>query len=112
MPLDILCDDDGDVLEDEDSVDDPGRIWNWCENACHDGAGATKRLDIAVRKLREQLLMKRKLHYCVLPSETDPKVAINIFVETNKSSLTIKMFDIVVALAQGMLWRGSPEAHH
>ena len=41
------------------------------------------------------------LQYCALPAETDPNVAIDIFVETNKSSLTIKRFDIVVAIAQG-----------
>ena len=82
--------------------DDPGKIWDWCETACSEGDGTTRKLENAIkRRLQQKLLIERDLHYCVLPPETEPHVAINIFVETNKSSATIKMFDIVVALAQG-----------
>ena len=101
VPLDILYDDEGGESVNEDSADEPGTIWNWCDHTCRKSNLATRRLEIAVRKLRERLLLGRLLHYCVLPAETDPTVAIDIFVETNKSSLTIKRFDIVVAIAQG-----------
>ena len=101
VPLDILYDEEGGESANEDSADEPGKIWDWCENACQEGDGATRRIENAVRRLREQLLLERKLQYCALPAETDPTVAIDIFVETNKSSLTIKRFDIVVAIAQG-----------
>ena len=94
VPLDILCDE-------ESGSDELGRIWDWCEKACNDRGRDTKRLENTVRELRERLLLKRNLHYCVLPSDTDPKVAIDIFIQTNKSSLTIKMFDIAIAIAQG-----------
>ena len=100
VPLDILYGQEGDESAEEDSSDELGTIWNWCEKACQDSGGATRRIEKAVNRLRERLLYERQLHYCVLPAETDPNVAINIFVETNKSSLTIKMFDIVVAIAQ------------
>ena len=100
VPLDILYDEQGNGSANEDSTDEPGKIWDWCENACHDGDGAARRMENAIRRLREQLLLERKLQYCALPAETDPTVAIDIFVETNKSSLTIKRFDIVVAIAQ------------
>ena len=83
--------------------DEPGKIWHWCEKACKDGDSATRKLENAIRsRLQQRLLIERDLYYCVLPPETEPNVAINIFVETNKSSATIKMFDIVVALAQGV----------
>ena len=80
MPLDILYPVDNSMYE-------PGEICDWCENA---GDGATRMTEYAVLSLRDRHL------------ETNPKVAIDIFVETNKSSLKIKMVDIVVALAQGV----------
>ena len=101
VPLDILYEEEGGESVEEDGADEPGKIWNWCEKACQDGGSATRRIEKAVNRLRNRLLYERKLHYCVLPAETDPNVAIDIFVETNKSSLTIKRFDIVVAIAQG-----------
>ena len=91
VPLDILHPVDNNMYE-------PGEICDWCENA---GDGST-RMTYAVLGLRDHHLLDRKLRSCVLPAETNPKVAIDIFVETNKSSLKIKMIDIVVALAQGV----------
>lgn len=103
VPVDILL--DGSGIESDGAGrdrDDPGKIWDWCESACSDQDGATRKLENAIKgRLQQTLLIERDLHYCVLPPETDPHVAIKIFVETNKSSATIKMFDIVVALAQG-----------
>ena len=84
VPLDILYDDEGGESVNEDSADEPGTIWNWCDHTCQASNLATRRLEIAVRKLRERLLLERLLHYCVLPAETDPTVAIDIFVETNQ----------------------------
>lgn len=103
VPVGILL--DGFGIEANGSVqdpDDPGKIWEWCETACSEGDGATRKLENAIKsRLQQRLLIERNLHYYILPPETEPHVAINIFVETNKSSATIKMFDIVVALAQG-----------
>ena len=103
VPVDILLDgmgieSDGTKLD----PDEPGQIWHWCSEACDDGDNTKRKLENAIkRRLQQRLLIERDLHYCVLPHETEPHVAIDIFVETNKSSATIKMFDIVVALAQG-----------
>ena len=103
VPVDILL--DGSEIEGNGTrqdPDEPGRIWHWCENACSDGYVATRKLENAIKhRLQQRLLVERDLHYCVLAAETEPRVAIDIFVETNKSSATIKRFDIVVALAQG-----------
>ena len=102
VPLDILYEEEGGESTEENGADEPGKIWDWCEKACQDSSGAARKIEQAViNRLRNRLLYERKLHYCVLPAETDPNVAIDIFVETNKSSLTIKRFDIVVAIAQG-----------
>ena len=84
-----------------------GKIWHWCEAACGDGAAAGEIYDLVTAikfDLGYRLLRERDLHYCLLPADTDTNVAIKIFVETNRSSATIKMFDIVVAVAQA--------AHH
>ncbi len=104
VPIDILL--DGSGIEGNGTgqdPDEPGMIWHWCKEACPDGDGAIRKLENAIKwRLQQKLLIERDLHYCVLAAETEPKVAIDIFVETNKSSATIKRFDIVVALAQGL----------
>lgn len=101
VPIDVLYDEprkEGRVPQQD--PDEPGKIWKWCKSACDDEENA-RRLENAIRRcLREPLLLTHELHYCSLPTDTQPSVAINIFVETNKSSATIKTFDIVVALAQ------------
>ena len=103
VPIEILL--DGSGIEGNSTgqdPDEPGMIWHWCEEACKNGDSARRMLENAVKhRLQQKLLIERELHYCVLPAETEPQVAIDIFVETNKSSATIKRFDIVVALAQG-----------
>ena len=103
VPIDILLDGIGiEGKPDPQDQDEPGEIWDWCEKACNDGDNAARRLEKAITKrLQQRLLLERNLHYCVLPAETEPTVAIDIFVETNKSSAKIKRFDIAVALAQG-----------
>ena len=101
IPMDVLFDEEreGSQVPDRDP-DEPGKIWKWCKQAIGNKKGARKLENAIKNRLREPLLRSRDLHYCSLPPTTDPSVAINIFVETNKSSATIKTFDIVVALAQ------------
>ena len=103
IPIDILLDGYGIVGESvEIDPDEPGPIWQWCIESSSEGENDSRKLENAIKQRLQQLIMiERELYYCILPPETEPSVAINIFVETNKSSATIKMFDIVVALAQG-----------
>ena len=103
IPMDVLFDEKREESQVPDrDPDEPGKIWEWCKQASGNEKDA-RRLENAIKhRLREPLLRSHYLHYCSLPPTTDPSVAINIFVETNKSSATIKAFDIVVALAQGM----------
>ena len=97
VPIDIL----------EEATKDPrirGKIWNWCKAACDNGVDAEKIYDMVMAitfDLGLKLLAERELHYCLLPPDTKADVAIKIFVETNRSSATVRMFDIVVAVAQG-----------
>lgn len=101
IPMDVLFDEEREATQVSDrDPDDPGKIWEWCEQASGNEKDARKLENAIKNRLREPLLRSRYLHYCSLPPTTDPSVAINIFVETNKSSATIKTFDIVVALAQ------------
>ncbi len=88
------------LYESEEGQDE--RLWEWCEEVCDSRSPDSRRLHSEIsKKLGVTLLNKRKLQYCILPPHTKPRVAIDIFVETNKSSAAIKMFDIVVALAKG-----------
>ena len=97
VPIDIL-------LDKQVPGEDLRAIPDWCIktniNRTH-GDQASRKLEDRVREFRERLLMHRRLHYCVLAAEIDRNVAVDIFVETNKSSATIKRFDIVVAIAEG-----------
>lgn len=97
VPIDILY--DGGV--DETNQDEPGPLWRWCETACQEQSDRSRRLERAVwKRLRELLLLNRELHYCVVPARTPAHVAIDIFVDTNQSSATIRRFDLVVAIAE------------
>ena len=103
VPIGILADGYGIVEVSEGTdPDDQGPIWNWCIACCGSGDSEARKLEHAInQRLQQVILIERSLYYCILPDETDPNVAIDIFVETNQSSATIRMFDIVVALAQG-----------
>ena len=102
VPIAILSEGSGiESCEGDRDPDDPGRIWEWCILACNKEHEEARRLESAIQKrLNQTLLLQRHLHYCALPRDTDPSVAINIFVETNQSSAKIKEVDIVVARAQ------------
>lgn len=91
------------ILYDEEDNDGFGDIWHWCNKAFSNGnARDVGLLATAISKnLREPLMKERDLWYCMLPSSTVADVAIEIFVETNSSSVKIKEFDIVVARARG-----------
>ena len=88
-------------LGESDNSYDPGQVWTWCNNALPDDADGARRLEIAIKEaLVTRLKHDVNLHYCTLPASTDADEAIDIFVQTNQSSATIKMFDIVVATAK------------
>ena len=93
VPLTILRD----VLEEPD--DDLGAIWCWCSVAVND-ANEAQRLTRSLTRVGLDLL-KRDLHYFELGSETDRRLAIDIFVQSNQSSVKVNEFDIAVALALG-----------
>lgn len=91
------------ILYDEEDEDGFGDIWHWCNQAFDNGnAREVGLLATAISKnLREPLMKERDLWYCILPSSTVADVAVDIFIETNSSSVKIKEFDIVVARARG-----------
>ena len=91
VPVDILPD----RLTAEDGL---GQIWQWCEKAVRK-ANAARRLERSISSLRSDLLFQRELHYCELEADTEPSTAIDIFVQSNKSSVKVNEFDIAVALA-------------
>ena len=95
VPLDILFD-----KKEEHRF---GDIWHWCNRAHGNGSAQdVQGLALDIREqMREPLLFGRELWYCNLTKDTESKVAVEIFVETNSSSAPIKRFDIVVALARG-----------
>lgn len=101
VPIDILFDRKASL--DKEQGTELGEIWHWCHTAMgNGGAMDVQLLDKAIRKyLREELLFDRHLWYCNLYKFTKTNVAVDIFVETNSSSVPIKRFDIVVALARG-----------
>lgn len=78
-----------------------GEIWHWCNQACGNGKAAeVKPLEQEIRRLREQLLFSRQLWYCRLDKNTEASEAVEIFIETNSSSVAVKQVDIVIALAK------------
>ena len=112
VPLDILYEEEGGESAEEDGADEPGKIWNWCEKACQDGSGATRRIEKALNRLRNRLLYERKLQYCALPAETDPNVAIRHL----RRDEQIVPHDQKVRYRRRhrarIPWRGSPDAPH
>lgn len=75
-----------------------GEIWQWCKEALG-GGDESRLLEKTIAILQKQLLMRRELYYCSLGSETEKHAAIEIFVQSNKSSVKVNEFDIAVALA-------------
>ncbi len=103
IPVDLLLPQTKESSGSEESDDpyNPGPIWEWCNQALPDAADGARRLENAIKEaLVTRLKYEVNLHYCPLPASTDADQAIDIFVQTNQSSATIKMFDIVVATAR------------
>ena len=103
IPVDILLPriEQPSGLGESENPYDPGQVWTWCNKALPDDADGARRLEIAIKEaVVTRLKHDVNLHYCSLPANTDADEAIDIFVQTNQSSATIKMFDIVVATAK------------
>ena len=97
IPIHILLDKVGKVVDEADKL---GPIWNWCHKVFLDAVKS----GILTKKIKDSIqspFLDARQWYFPLSSETDAKVAIDIFIETNKSSVKIKPIDVVVALAQG-----------
>ena len=77
-----------------------GQIWEWCNAALND-ANDARMLERAINCLQKEVLFQRNLHYCELDADTEKDKAIDIFVQSNKSSVKVNEFDIAVALALG-----------
>ena len=87
------------ILRDKSTAkNDLGEIWNWCREAVGNG-DAPRHLEKTIGALREQVLLRRQLHYFELAADTDKNTAIEIFVQSNKSSVKVNDFEIAVAVA-------------
>ena len=74
-------------------------IWAWCRQAIPGGDHEEHwELYAKVVAIRNKFL-GRTIHYCELPATTSADEAIDIFVQSNKSSARVTEFDIAVALA-------------
>ena len=86
------------ILQNGTGQDPMGDIWGWCKKAVGSPDDMVRLRD-AVVPVGEDLLERRELHYCELPATTDRRAAIDIFVQSNRSSVRVNEFDIAVALA-------------
>ena len=73
-------------------------IWDWCHQARPGDPNAAWELHAKIIAVRNKFL-GRSIRYCELPATTSPDEAIDIFVQSNKSSAKVTEFDIAVALA-------------
>lgn len=71
------------------------RSYNWCEAVSLDEFRKRK-ISMFVQKLRERMI-EAIIPYLSLPQSTSPTEAIQIFIETNRSSVRLSDFDIAVA---------------
>ena len=86
------------ILQNKEGADGIGQVWKWCSRAVDD-RDQMYLLEKAIVPLGEELLKERKLHFCELEADTDKRTAIDIFVQSNRSSVKVNEFDIAVALA-------------
>ena len=86
------------ILRNGTEQDSMGDIWGWCKEAVGEPDDMVQLRD-AIIPIGEDLLKGRELHYCELPASTDRRAAIDIFVQSNRSSVRVNEFDIAVALA-------------
>lgn len=86
------------ILSNSTKHHEMGEIWGWCKEAV-DEPDDMLRLRDALIPVGEELLSGRQLQYCELPASTGRRDAIDIFVQSNRSSVRVSEFDIAVALA-------------
>jgi len=87
------------ILMDPDHTDGM-RIWEWCDKVHPQDGTAARVLEVTItNKILRKFLDQRWIHYCVLPASTTRGDAINIFIQSNQSSVKVTEFDIAVALA-------------
>ena len=86
------------ILQNKKGDDGIGQVWRWCSGAVENN-DQMYLLEKALLPVGEDLLKRRKLHFCRLGADTDKARAIDIFVQSNRSSVRVNEFDIAVALA-------------
>lgn len=86
------------ILPDRTDQDSLGDIWSWSKAAVTEPDDMVRLRD-AIRPLGKELLCERSLHYWALGPDTDRRTAIDIFIQSNKSSVRVNEFDIAVAMA-------------
>ena len=88
------------ILKDPKLLDSGERpIWDWCRRALPDDADGARALEDIIIGIRQEFLNNRYIRFCALPAGTTREEAIDIFVQSNQSSVKVTEFDIVVALA-------------
>jgi len=89
------------ILMEPNLLDSGNRIWNWCLKVYpDDAANQARELENTItNRIRREFLDRRMIHYCALHASTPRKDAINIFIQSNQSSVRVTEFDIAVALA-------------
>jgi len=75
-------------------------IWDWCEKALTGPPREVKQLELAIQKQLQAPLLGRNLTFCRLARSTEPKAAVDTFVDANRGTIRVTDFDIVVARAQ------------
>lgn len=93
IPVDILWEDgsDGNPAA---SADD---LQEWCETAA--GEHWTT-LHKSVVEMQRRLVFEPELRFCLLGADTDRDTAVDIFINVNRSAVTLKKIDITVAIAE------------
>ena len=98
VPLDIL-------RKDGRQPGHLSRLARWCisvgENVSGMEGNAARLLEDRITDCVNECFFRRSLWYCLLPATTGSAAAAEIFIETNRSSVRIKAFDIEVASARG-----------
>ena len=71
-------------------------IQEWCDSAAEMDLEKSRQIESPIRNLRDQILTFN-MPYLVLPSDTPPDIAIDVFIKMNTSSVKLTAFDIIVA---------------
>ena len=71
-------------------------IQEWCDSAAEMDLAKSRQIELPIRNLRDKILTFN-MPYLVLPSDTPPDIAIDVFIKMNTSSVKLTAFDIIVA---------------